>query len=426
MSKQYRVTVGKSSCDIKGFTQAHIQAAVELVAGAGGGEVELSEGVFRMADALHLRSRVTVKGQGASTVLEKNAMKTARIISFLGYGHYDLELDQPDLFEVGEGILIRDNNAFGFYTTIATLVRREGKVWFTNRPHNHDYLGSNGGLVETLFPIIEAVDIEDAAVEGLRVEGNSRVNPVMTNGCRGGGFLALRCSRLRVHALTVRDYNGDGIGFQTCDDMALSDCVVEECTGNGYHPGSGSNRFRMQRCTARKNGGCGLFYCLRVRQGLLEDSLFENNGSHGLSIGERDTCNVNRNLILRGNGGAGIWFRPCERTNAAHHNSFEKCAVYGNCQKMGEAEAEIVLQGETEGIRLIGNRIRRKAGHLAILVKKDVIGFESRGNGVTPAGGVAVRDERPKAGQKNSRPVSKPSKAGHRKTAGREVMEKGD
>ena len=41
------------------------------VAGLGGGIVEIGEGEFRMRDSLHLRPRVTVRGQGAKTVLRK-------------------------------------------------------------------------------------------------------------------------------------------------------------------------------------------------------------------------------------------------------------------------------------------------------------------------------------------------------------------
>lgn len=401
MIRLCRMSVGKSACDIKGFTNAHIQAAVERVAALGGGEVELSEGIFRMADALHLRSGVLLKGQGDRTVLRKNAMKTARITSYLGYGHYDLELDQPDLFEPGEGVLVRDQNAFGFYTTVATLVRREGDVWYTNRPHSHDYLGTREGIVETLFPVIEAVDIVDAAVQGVRVEGNSRANPVPTNGCRGGGFLALRSHRLSVSGVTVHDYNGDGICFQTCDDMAMADCVVEGCTGNGFHPGSGSNRFHMRRCAGRNNGGCGLYYCMRVRQGLLEGSVFEGNRSHGVSIGERDTGNTNRALTIRNNGGAGLWFRECNHADAAHHNVFEDCSIYGNCRS-AEAAAEIVLQGETGGIRLIGNRIRHGRGHAAIQVRRGVVGYEARGNRLTPGGKSAILDERQPVGRRRT------------------------
>lgn len=52
--------------------------------------VEVAPGVFQMADALHLRSHVTVRGCGPSTVLRKAAMKKAHVSTFLGYGHYDV------------------------------------------------------------------------------------------------------------------------------------------------------------------------------------------------------------------------------------------------------------------------------------------------------------------------------------------------
>jgi len=392
--RQYRLTVGSDSCEIRGFTNAHIQAAVDRVAMLGGGEVELSAGVFQMVDSLHMRSHVSVKGQGSDTVLKKNAMKSARITAFLGYGHNDLELDTPDLFSAGEGIIIRDNNAFGFYTTVATLVRREGDTWYTNCPHHHDYLGTNGGVVETLFPVISAVDIEDAEIEGLCVEGNSRENPIQVNGCRAGGFLALRSNRLKLRGIVVRDYNGDGIGFQTCDDMCVSDCVVEHCTGTGYHPGSGSNRFHIRGCTGRKNGGCGLFYCLRVRLGLLEDCVFVDNALHGISIGERDTGSVNRGLTIRGNGGAGVYLRNCAAANAAHNSVIESCLIEHNCRGSSEGEAEIMLQGETDGVRVIGNTIRRNTGVPALLVRKEMRSFEWQDNRIEPSGADAVRDLR--------------------------------
>jgi nitrous oxidase accessory protein NosD len=289
-------------------------------------------------------------------------------------------------------VILRDNNAFGFYTTVATLVRREGDTWYTNRPHNHDYAGANGGVVETLFPVVSAVDVNDAVLEGVYIEGNSRQNPVTVNGCRAGGFLALRAHRLKIRGVVVRDYNGDGIGFQTCDDMDMTDCLVEQCTGVGFHPGSGSNRFHLRRCTARKNGSCGLFYCLRVRHGLLEDSVFENNGSHGVSIGSRDTDSVNRHLTIRGNGGAGVYLRPSSHVDAAHNSVIEGCTLERNCRGKVEADAEIVLQGETEGIRVIGNTIRRKPEKAAILIRKEVRSCEIRGNRIQPSGKDAVQD----------------------------------
>ncbi len=360
------ITVGAAGSDIPGFTNLQIQAAVDHVAALGGGEVVLSAGTFRMADSLHLRPRVTVRGQGRRTVLRKNAMKTARIIAYLGYGQQDLLVDHPERFKVGEGILLRDDNAFGFYTTVATLIRREGDVWFTNRPHSHDYLPRAHGVAETLFPVVAAVDADDTALESLRIEGNRRQNPVAANGCRAGGFLGLRAQRLRLRDIVIRDYHGDGLSFQMCDDADIADCVIENCVQNGLHPGSGSQRFRIRNCVARGNGACGLFYCLNVRHGIIEDCLIERNGLHGVSIGERDTDNVNLRLNVRHNGGYGLFFRPCPRNDAPHRAVFEGCHFEDNGLQEKATKAEILVQGEVDGVRLTGNLIRPRSGLTAI------------------------------------------------------------
>jgi len=389
--KGYRLTVGAETCDIRGFTNTHIQCAVDRAALLGGGEVELSEGTFALADAVHLRTNVTVRGQGEATVLRKNAMKQARIAAIMGYGHCDLVLDDPDAFEPGEGILVGDDNSFGFYQTAGTLVRREGDTWYTSNPHAHDYTPAAHGFVKTLFSCVSIVGVQDAVLAGVRVDGNPEENESM-NGCRGSGVYIGRAHRVRVQGVIVRNYNGEGIGFQTCDDLELDGCLVERCTGNGLHPGSGSNRFHVHDTTSRNNGGCGLFYCLRVRHSLLENCVFENNKGHGLSTGGRDTDNLNRNLVIRGNGGAGIYLRDDGQANAAHRNVFENCTLEGNCRENGEAE--IVLQGGTEGIALRRNTIRWKEGKPGILVKPDMPDFESTGNTLEPAGPDAIVDER--------------------------------
>lgn len=393
-SRRFRMTVGDRRCDIHGFTHHHIQAAVDRAALLGGGEVVLSRGVFRMGDALHMRSGVSVRGQGPETVLLKNPMKTARITCFLGYGHNDIEVDQPDLFEPGEGVHIRDDHSTGFYNTVATLVHREGNVWYTNRPHHHDYLARHGARIETLFPIVAAEGIHDATIEDLRIEGNRRQNPVFSNPCRACAFLALNAHCITVRRLIVRDFNGDGFGFQTCDDFLGEECVVEHCTGNGFHPGSGSNRFILRRCISRRNGGCGLFYCLRVRHGLVEECRFESNGSHGLSVGERDTDSVNRRLVIRLNGGAGFYIRACDRANAAHRTRLEDSLLEQNVRKPGEEPlAELVFQGETEGLAAVGNTIRRRPGVPALRATASCAPFEWRENRIRPEGVDALQIE---------------------------------
>ena len=241
--------------------------------------------------------------------------------------------------------------------------------------------------------MISAVNIHDARVENLVIDGNLEKNGLM-NGCRGAGFYAFRANRVAVRNVKVTNYNGEAFGFQTCDDMRMEYCVAEKCTGNGFHPGSGSNRFYLDNCIARNCGACGLFYCLRVRDSVLQNCIFENNESHGVSIGERDIRHINRNLTIRGNGGAGIYIRNCSHELAAHGNIIENCKLDCNCRKDGEAE--IVLQGETDGIRVLGNRIRRRKGKPGILVKENMHYFEQRNNIISPAGNDAYIDLRKK------------------------------
>ena len=71
MSERPTITVGRAGCDLIGADNRVLQAAVDYVAGLGGGVVEIGEGEYLMRDSLHLRSDVTVRGRKGKTVLRK-------------------------------------------------------------------------------------------------------------------------------------------------------------------------------------------------------------------------------------------------------------------------------------------------------------------------------------------------------------------
>src|SRR2546421_12740044 len=71
MKDRPRVRVGVKDGDMVGADNRALQAAVDYVAGLGGGIVEIGAGEFLMRDSLHLRANVAVKGAGAKTVLKK-------------------------------------------------------------------------------------------------------------------------------------------------------------------------------------------------------------------------------------------------------------------------------------------------------------------------------------------------------------------
>jgi cephalosporin-C deacetylase len=312
-------------------------------------------------------------------------------------GLNDLIVDNPDAFSLGDGVYLHgDKAADGLNSTVATLIRREGDVWYTNRPHNYDYAKWNNGRAETLFPLVSVREVDDAVVENMVLDGNMAENPTPICDAWGAGVLGLRANRLVVRNVHVKNGKLDGISLQTCDDAEVANCLVENVTGMAYHPGSGSRRFHIHDCVARNNGRCGVYYCLCARDGVVEDCLLEGNGEDGISISDRDSGNTNRRLTIRNNGGAGICYRGGDRLDSPHNATFEGCVIENNCSK--KRDAEIVLAGEVEGTKIIGARITARAGKPGILIRGEVPGVLLRDNTIKTDGAEAIVDKRPVKG----------------------------
>ena len=65
MKDRPHLRVGIKEGDMVGADNRALQAAVDYIAGLGGGVVEIGAGEFLMRDSLHLRANVTVKGTPA-------------------------------------------------------------------------------------------------------------------------------------------------------------------------------------------------------------------------------------------------------------------------------------------------------------------------------------------------------------------------
>jgi polygalacturonase len=79
MDERPRITVGIQSTDIIGSDHRALQAAVDYIAGLGGGTVEIGPGEFLMRDSLHLRSNVSVIGTPGRTILRKAKAAVSRL-----------------------------------------------------------------------------------------------------------------------------------------------------------------------------------------------------------------------------------------------------------------------------------------------------------------------------------------------------------
>jgi len=202
---------------------------------------------------------------------------------------------------------------------------------------------------------VSGYNLEGARIQGLIIEGSSEEN-VALNGCRGGGIFLYRAFGTVIKDCIVRNYNGDGISFQQSNDVLVENCVSENNRGLGLHPGSGSQRPVVRGCIARHNGEDGLFLCWRVRHGLFEKNLFEDNGRFGISIGHKDTDNLLQENEVRGNHEEGVFFRNEAEGMAGHRNRLERNVIENN--GVQNNTAGIRVRGETHDLVFRKNIIR--------------------------------------------------------------------
>lgn len=325
-----QVSVGHKDADLIGHDNRVLQAAVDYVANLGGGVVEIGPGDFLMRDSLHLRSRVTVRGAGAQTILRKDREYRSALQADGDFGEAAMTLVDSSGFAIGGGVYVASKNQRNFHGVCATILNGRSNYFTLSRPMNADILVSDGGFAATVFPVISGYNLEEARVENLTIEGSRSTNPTKVDGCRTAGIFLYRGDHCLITNCTVRNYNGDGISFQQSNDVIVEKCSVSDCAGFGLHPGSGSQRPTVRNCRATGNDDDGFFFCWRVRGGIAEGNWLENNGGYGMSIGHKDSDNFVRHNTILGNKRGGVRWRSESEPMAPHRNTFENNIVRDN------------------------------------------------------------------------------------------------
>ena len=347
--------VGTDTGDLVGRDNRVLQAAVDYIAGLGGGTVEIGPGDYLMHDSLHLRSDVAVVGVTGETTLSKSDGIVASLALDGDFGEQQFTVLDATGFDVGKGVAIWDDSGGGFHTTVARITGRRGKTFSIDRPMMADYLVTRNARAGTLFPVVSGYDLEGVEIKNLNIEGNKEANAHL-NGCRGAGIFLYRAFGTKIENCIVRNYNGDGISFQQSNDVQVVNCVSCSNTQLGLHPGSGSQRPVIRNCTASDNGTDGLFLCWRVRHGLFEHNTLEQNGRFGISIGHKDTDNLLQHNVVRHNQSDGVFFRNESLGMAAHRNRLIENVIENNGAQPGTAG--IRVRGVTNDLIFEKNTIR--------------------------------------------------------------------
>lgn len=349
------VRVGQDSGDVVGADSFALQRAADEIARrapAGGGTLLIGAGTYTMYDSLHVPVPMTIRGQGQKTILRKCAQVRTKLLQDFDLSEYIMKVESSRGLRVGMGITLKDSaQQSGWDCSVRTIVAINGQEVRLDRRPERDYGLAQGAWAQNSFPLISVRQIDGVVVEDLMTDGNLEENrDVNLDGCRSGGIYFHDVRNCTVRRSVARNGNGDGISWQTTEDMLVEDCEAYGNTGLGLHPGTGSPRTTVRNCRAHNNGQVGLFLCWGVRFSRFENNILEDNPV-GISIGHKDADNLFINNQVRHNTRFGVLFRNEHETTAGHRCTFRSNVIEDNALGMQ-------IDGTTRGTVLEENVIR--------------------------------------------------------------------
>ena len=354
------LTVGQEAGDLRGDDEKPLQAGVDYLHRLGGGTLQILPGVYTLRNAIHLAPHITLRGAGAATVLRMAPSVTTALVRDSDWYEYVVQVQDAAGFAPGGGIMLSTKNEQGVPKYLfATVTAVQGNLVFFDQRTEACFWRSGESTASTLFSLLSGRNVDDVRIEELVLDGN-RAACGQVNDNYGAAVFLQYCNRWEFREVTARNYHGDGFSFQVCDDIHFEGCQALDNADLGFHPGSGSQRPRFRRCTARGNSQ-GLFFCWGVSDGQAEDCVLSGNLRYGISLGHRDTDNLIRGCTVEGNAEVGILFRQ-ERQQffSGDRNRIEACLIRDN----GPADSGVGIDVRwlTREVTIRGCRFENRSG----------------------------------------------------------------
>ncbi|GEM_PF-728931 len=305
------VTVNPSAH--RGSPTAGIQEAIDSLP-EGGGMVFVPHGTYLVRRSIVLRANVTLRGEAAATVLMRPAPIFFDLTAPTTAHCMDAELSTVEGLQVGDEIYIADKAQAGWHARHMTITaikgtRVQGTLVVGDPERCYDSKGGAHGA--NYFPMILAPRIAGegtgAGVMDLMVDGGpSTYDPRRMLDFTCSAIHGVHSDNFRVRGVTVRRWPGDGISTQG-GSATVTECLVEDCLGNGYHPGTGISSSIWTNNISRRNGWDGFFFCLAVRNAIVSNNLLIDNHLNGIGgLQDPDAYNVITGNVIARNGKRGI------------------------------------------------------------------------------------------------------------------------
>ena len=318
-----------------------------------GGRVLLEARTYVLRASIVLRENVTLSGHGRDTILKRRAEVIHKLTENATQGASTVTVAATDSLRVGDEIAIRDDKFNGWYCTHGIIKEIKGNVITIDDRLVQPYKLEQKAIVINHHPMVSVFRIWDYryhtsgfVVEDITIDGNLAENPTPISDWSTAAIHLASTGYGTIQRVVVRNFITDGISDQYGLFNVIRDCLVENCRGNGFHPGTSVRGSRFINNIARNNEGDGLFFCADVTGIQVTNNTFANNKKNGIGgIGAGgDSFNVVSGNVCFGNGRNGI------QTDAGGCNTITANVCFDNSTAEPGKFAGIGLENTTDVI----------------------------------------------------------------------------
>jgi len=357
---------------------AGIQEALDALPESGG-TVLIPAGTYLLRRSVALRRRVTLRGEGAATVLARPPARKVKLSKRTLRNRARVALQHVSGLKVGDELLIRDDKHGGWNARHGIIREVRGSVvcleWIEGNPEII-FSPQRNATASNLFPALWLPWADEAAIEDLTIDGGARKRAGPTGSFTVAAIHTRKALDVRITNVTVRNWPADGISVQKGSGAIVRGCLVENCSGIGFHPGSGLRNSIWVNNISRRNTH-GLLFCQGVTHAVVQGNLFCKNAANGIfGLGDPDRFNSVLGNICADNGEYGI------EAYKSLGNTIQGNIIRNNSQKKS---------GRFAGIYLETHRDNVVTGNICVDDQKETT--QTRGIvSVNPAGDNIIRD----------------------------------
>lgn len=326
---EQQLRVGDADADVPGFTNLSIQMAIDALEECGG-KVLLDPGIYQITAPVRLKSNIALVGSGDETVLKRDKGIQSRFVVDADFGELKLTVENPEGFEIGMKVQVSDNpNSSCWDVSSAYITDIKDNVIYIDKGLIRDYRSDLNGLISNASSVIEVIEAENSSVSKMVIDGMRSEN-FFADGCNSAGILIYKSRWITLDAVRVKDFNGEGISWQTTEHITVKNSEISGSGNTGLHPGTGSPFSQIENNDIHHNDRDGLYICWRVYQSKVSGNKIHHNGRFGLCTGHKDSDVVFENNHIYENKSDGVNLRGERESNAPHRNTFTRNTIENN------------------------------------------------------------------------------------------------